>query len=760
MMTITDTTCAYHDTIGGACSRESNTLRYGHHTPHQHACVDNFLDAGARHGLGKRDLVVEHQLVHERAGRRRRHARHRRRHLGARPLRRRARRDGRARADLQLPADQQPVQRLRPDAGPRRRRRTGRRDARRRRSPTRRRVAVAGGRRDRGARRRPVHHGAGPARAPRLLARRGAAERADGRPLATGWSTAVVGNADAAPRRSSSPAPGRRCASPADAVVAIGGAAMAMTVDGRAVAAVDAGRGAGRRDRRASAPSSGPGLRADAGGARRVRRAEPYLGSRSTFTLGGFGGHEGRALVAGDVLADRRRRRRPTPAPLPPGHGAGARRTTWELGVLDRPAHRAGVPHRRPGSTPSCGAEWGVHFNSARTGVRLIGPRPRWARPDGGEAGLHPSNIHDTGYAIGAVDLTGDMPVILGPDGPSLGGFVCPAVVAAARAVEARPAGARATACGSCRGRRRRRRPRRRAARRRGSPGPPTPIEPVARPVVERAPVPRPTRPVADDAVLARRRGRPATRPAVTYRRAGDRFLLVEYGPMALDLALRLRVHAPRPVGRASTSDRASSTPPPASARCSSRSTASGSPSRRRSARCRGGRGRARRRRQRRAVRRRGSCTCRCRGTTRRPARRSSATCTACAPTRRGARGTSSSSAASTASTTSTTSAASSSTPRTSCSASATSTSARRSPRRSIPATASSRRSTTRRARGRRRTPSASAAPTSASTAWRAPAATSSSGARCRCGTATPPGPHFDRAVAAATVRPAPLVTR
>jgi len=57
MMTITATTCAYHDTIGGACSRESNTLRYGHHTAHQHACVDNFLDAGLRHGLTKRDLV-------------------------------------------------------------------------------------------------------------------------------------------------------------------------------------------------------------------------------------------------------------------------------------------------------------------------------------------------------------------------------------------------------------------------------------------------------------------------------------------------------------------------------------------------------------------------------------------------------------------------------------------------------------------------------------------------------------------------------
>ena len=71
-----------------------------------------------------------------------------------------------------------------------------------------------------------------------------------------------------------------------------------------------------------------------------------------------------------------------------------------------------------------------MHFNSARTGVRLMGPAPKWAREDGGEAGLHPSNLHDNAYAIGAIDFTGDMPIILGPDGPSLGGFVCPAVIA------------------------------------------------------------------------------------------------------------------------------------------------------------------------------------------------------------------------------------------------------------------------------------------------------------------------------------------
>lgn len=57
MMTIIDTSVEYHDTIGGACSCESNTLRYGHHTKSQHACVDNFLEANLAEGRGKRDMV-------------------------------------------------------------------------------------------------------------------------------------------------------------------------------------------------------------------------------------------------------------------------------------------------------------------------------------------------------------------------------------------------------------------------------------------------------------------------------------------------------------------------------------------------------------------------------------------------------------------------------------------------------------------------------------------------------------------------------
>ncbi|MET3105997.1 urea carboxylase [Oxalobacteraceae bacterium GrIS 1.18] len=152
----------------------------------------------------------------------------------------------------------------------------------------------------------------------------------------------------------------------------------------------------------------------------------PYLGSRATFTLGNFGGHGGRAIRAGDVL------KLGAPALLPelglPAASRPAYTHHWDIAVQYGPH---GAPdYFTPADIDSLFAtDWVIHFNSSRTGVRLIGPKPAWARTDGGEAGLHPSNIHDNAYAIGAIDFTGDMPVILGPDGPSLGGFVCPAVI-------------------------------------------------------------------------------------------------------------------------------------------------------------------------------------------------------------------------------------------------------------------------------------------------------------------------------------------
>lgn len=57
LMTVVADDVGNHDTIAGACSQESNTLRYGHHTVHQHACVENFLTEGAKYQLGKRDIV-------------------------------------------------------------------------------------------------------------------------------------------------------------------------------------------------------------------------------------------------------------------------------------------------------------------------------------------------------------------------------------------------------------------------------------------------------------------------------------------------------------------------------------------------------------------------------------------------------------------------------------------------------------------------------------------------------------------------------
>lgn len=57
LMTVVGDEVDRQDTIGGACSKESNTLRYGHHTLYQHGCRENFLAEAARYGLGARDLV-------------------------------------------------------------------------------------------------------------------------------------------------------------------------------------------------------------------------------------------------------------------------------------------------------------------------------------------------------------------------------------------------------------------------------------------------------------------------------------------------------------------------------------------------------------------------------------------------------------------------------------------------------------------------------------------------------------------------------
>ncbi|NUP50370.1 MAG: urea carboxylase [Catenulispora sp.] len=276
---------------------------------------------------------------------------------------------------------------------------------------------------------------------------------------------------------------------------------------------------------------AGPGLRAYLA-VRGGIDVPLYLGSASTFTLGAFGGHGGRALAAGDVLrpgspdsdgahpAFPPGERMTRVGPPTPGHRRPAFTSDWEIAVTEGP-HAAPEFFTRDDITVLYSSSYTVHHNSARTGIRLIGPKPAWAREDGGEAGLHPSNIHDTPYAVGALDFTGDTPIILGPDGPSLGGFVCPAVVA----------GGDLWKLGQLR------------------PGDSVRFVPVREADAaflsdDRAsPVVLVRGGDGDDGVLGRIQAGDG-RPAVTYRRDGEDNVLVEYGPMTLDIGLRMRVHA------------------------------------------------------------------------------------------------------------------------------------------------------------------------------------------------------------------------
>jgi urea carboxylase len=252
--------------------------------------------------------------------------------------------------------------------------------------------------------------------------------------------------------------------------------------------------------------------------------APSFLGSASTFMLGRFGGHAGRALRAGDVLhfspsARNEEAKILSPALIPKySHN-------WEIAVLYGP-HGAPEFFTDADIAMIFDTEWQVHYQSDRTGVRLIGPKPEWARKDGGQAGLHPSNIHDNAYAIGSIDFTGDMPILLGPDGPSLGGFVCPAVIisselwklgqlkagdtvrfrrvteAQAQTYEARMEEAIETLSGDL---------------------PVLPSENTSEPAIIQA--------------------SSTHTPSSTYRADGDKYLLIEFGEKVLDLALRFRVH-------------------------------------------------------------------------------------------------------------------------------------------------------------------------------------------------------------------------
>lgn len=153
-----------------------------------------------------------------------------------------------------------------------------------------------------------------------------------------------------------------------------------------------------------------------------------FFGSRSTYTMGGLGGLDGRALEAGDRLpvgsegdeaAPRRLKEEARPAYA----------REWEIETVRG-------PQASPDFLTDADMEtffsrsWSVDKNSNRTGLRLEPHKFEWSRKGGGIAGGHPSNILDNSYPVGAININGDLPVILGPDGPTAGGFVVPGTIA------------------------------------------------------------------------------------------------------------------------------------------------------------------------------------------------------------------------------------------------------------------------------------------------------------------------------------------
>ena len=261
-----------------------------------------------------------------------------------------------------------------------------------------------------------------------------------------------------------------------------------------------------------------------------------YLGSRSTFALGNLGGYNGRLLKFGDVLflgqPEIASCTLPSPISEPTKIATSLipnyENRVWKVGVTCGP-HGSPDFFTQESIDEFFTETWKVHYNSNRFGVRLIGPKPKWARADGGEAGLHPSNAHDYVYSLGAINFTGDEPVILTCDGPSLGGFVCAAVVAEAEMWKIGQV----------------------------KPGDQIQFVPLSwkkakslklqqDQVIEdlHGPLPgfenasiKPESPVLCEFRVS------SNAPKVVYRQAGDRYVLVEYGENVLDLNLSYRIH-------------------------------------------------------------------------------------------------------------------------------------------------------------------------------------------------------------------------
>jgi urea carboxylase len=147
-----------------------------------------------------------------------------------------------------------------------------------------------------------------------------------------------------------------------------------------------------------------------------------WFGSKSTAPMVGVGGYQGRQLVSGDLLGitgevPEVKKEVRIPEALIPKYPS-----EWELLAMAGPYDEGYITS--DSIDKLWDATWTVSHNAARGGIRLLGPKPTWARPDGGEGGSHPSNVIEWGYPLGAINWTGDDPVIFPVDAPDFGGFI------------------------------------------------------------------------------------------------------------------------------------------------------------------------------------------------------------------------------------------------------------------------------------------------------------------------------------------------
>ncbi|KAL8698767.1 MAG: hypothetical protein Q9201_006398 [Fulgogasparrea decipioides] len=148
-----------------------------------------------------------------------------------------------------------------------------------------------------------------------------------------------------------------------------------------------------------------------------------WFGSKATSPGVGVGGYQGRALVAGDLLATSKQVLDHLPSPLSiPEQLIPEYPNHWDLMAMIGPYDEGYLLEEDVKMMYE--TKWQVSHNAARGGIRLIGPKPKWARADGGEGGAHPSNVPEYGYPVGTLNWTGDDPCIFPVDCPDFGGFV------------------------------------------------------------------------------------------------------------------------------------------------------------------------------------------------------------------------------------------------------------------------------------------------------------------------------------------------